>query len=233
MNYPRHIGIIPDGNRTRAKQHWYPSIIGHKAWFDNARKLMQYICSDTSIEVITLRGASTENIQERSPEELEYLYDIYQMITEDIINLHNNYGVGFKRIWSKIGLPSSLIDFFKHQEKLYPSKNGKYCILAVNYWWNDEIVRGINTFLSNNRDSKEITAEQLSSSMDLWNIPPIELVIRTKGKMAKRLSGFMTRWISYAELYFSEEYFPDFDVQKLQDALIWFDSVIQHRNYGK
>lgn len=69
--------------------------------------------------------------------------------------------------------------------------------------------------------------------MDLGDFPPIELVIRTKGKMAQRLSGFMTWWISYAELYFSDKYFPDFTVNELQKVLEWFNSIVEYRNYGK
>lgn len=233
MNYPRHLGIIPDGNRTWAKEKDLPSIIGHKAGFENFRKLANYCFSQTTIEILTSRGASTENIKERSPEELEYLYEIYQMITQDIIDLHTNYGVGFRWIGSEEWLPINLVEFFHEQEKTYPSRNGKYFILAVNYGWNDEILRGINSFLQTHPSSTHITADNISSSMDLWDLAPVDLVIRTKGKMAKRLSGFMTWWIAYAELYFSDYYFPDFNNDELQKALEWYNSIVEYRNFGK
>jgi undecaprenyl diphosphate synthase len=73
----------------------------------------------------------------------------------------------------------------------------------------------------------------LSNYMDLWDIPPVELVIRSKGEVAKRLSGFMTRWIWYSELYFFEKYFPDFTVEELKKSLERFDSVVEHRNFWK
>jgi len=232
MNYPRHIGIIPDGNRTRAKEKYLPSVLGHKAGFEQAKKLVKYTLWDTPIEVITLRGASTENIKERSPEELSYLYEIYQTITEDMQQFYDDNGIGFKWIGSSDGLPSSLVDFFHMQEQRYQSKNGKYSILAVNYGWRDEIIRGIEQFQKNYPNTK-MTEENLSQSMDLGQFPSIDLVIRTKAKVAQRLSGFMTRWIGYAELYFSEKYFPDFDVAELQKSLERFDSVAQQRNFGK
>ena len=233
MNYPRHIAIVPDGNRTRAKERGLPSIVWHKMGFENAKKIIKYFFSQTPIEIATMRWASTENIQERSPQELEYLYKIYQIITDDMVQLHKDYGLGFKWIGSEIGLPSSLIKFFYKQQERYPSKDGKYLILAVNYGGNDEIVRGINSFLSSHPWVSEITSQELSSHMDLWNIPPIDLVIRTKGKMAKRLSGFMTWRISYAELYFSEKYFPDFTIDELQKTLERYDSIVSYRNFGK
>ncbi len=233
MHYPRHIGIIPDGNRTRAKEKWLPWIIWHKTGYDNFEKLVNYCYSQTPIEIVTARGASTENITERSQEELDYLYEIYQYITNSLIKLHTQYGIWFKRIGSETWLPSHLINFFKEQEITYPSKNWKYFILAVNYGGKDEILRGINTFLQNNPNTQSLSESQLSSSMDLGQFPPIELVIRTKGKMAKRLSGFMTRWIAYAELYFSDHYFPDFTIDELKKALQRFDNIVEYRNFWK
>ena len=55
MNYPRHIAIIPDGNRTRAKEKDLPSIFGHKAGFENSKKIVQYVFAQTPIDIITLR----------------------------------------------------------------------------------------------------------------------------------------------------------------------------------
>ena len=97
-----------------------------------------------------------------------------------MIELHTDYGIGFKRIGSEIGLPDNLIQHFRTQEQLYPSKNGRYLILAVNYGGNDEILRGINTYLHNNPHTSSISEKDLSSSMDLGKFPQIELVIRTK-----------------------------------------------------
>ena len=78
-----------------------------------------------------------------------------------------------------------------------------------------------------------LTEDVLSSYMDFADLPPIELVVRTKANEAKRLSGFMLWWIGYAELYFTDVKFPDFDTHELQKALQWFDSIAQKRNFGK
>lgn len=235
MNYPRHIGIIPDGNRTRAKEKDLPSIMWHKAWYERAKEIAMYALWETDIEVVTLRGASTENILERSQEELEYLYEIYQTITIDMEEFYDAHGIGIKRIWSPEWLPQNLIDFFHQQEQRFISKDGEYVILAVNYGGRDEIVRGIKKYIHEQWTTEidQLTEETLSNSMDLWEFPPIELVIRSKWEVAKRLSGFMTRWIWYAELYFFDKYFPDFTVNELKKSLEWFDSVIQNRNFGK
>ncbi len=235
MNYPRHIAIIPDGNRTRAKERNLPSSIWHKTWHERAKELAMYTLWETPIEVITFRWASTENIKERSQEELSYLYEIYQIITTDMEEFYDTHGIGIKWIGSEQWLPQNLITFFREQEKRFVSKNGKHVIIAVNYGWRDEIMRGIKKYIHEEWVSEidHITEEKLSTYMDLWNIPPVDLVIRSKGEVAKRLSGFMSRWIWYAELYFFDKYFPDFTVEELKKSLSRFDSIVDHRNFGK
>jgi len=64
-------------------------------------------------------------------------------------------------------------------------------------------------------------------------MPPLDLVIRTKGDKASRISGFMLRWIGYAELFFSPHKFPAFDTTKLQQALQRFHDTVDYRNFGK
>lgn len=232
MHYPRHIALIPDGNRTRAKERWLPSFIGHQQGFQQAKILAHYCMTQTPIEVITIWGASTENIKERSQQELSYLYEIYQTLTNDMIELYEQHGIGFQWIGSEEGLPTELVQYFRDQSKRYTSKNGKYIILAVNYGGQDEILRAIQTYITTH-PGQVPNLWEIQSHLDLAPFPPVELVIRTKGKIAKRLSGFMTWRIGYAELYFSDLYFPDFDSTQLQTALTRFDSVVQHRNYGK
>lgn len=235
MNYPRHIAIIPDGNRTRAKERDLPSILWHKAWYERAKEIAMYALWKTPIEVLTLRWASTENIQERSQEELSYLYEIYKTITTDMGEFYDNNGIGIKWIGAEQGLPQDLIDFFHEQEQRFVSKNGKYVIIAVNYGWRDEIIRGIQKYIHEKwaEDINQLNETILSTYMDLWDIPPVEFVIRSKGEVAKRLSWFMTRWIGYAELYFFDKYFPDFTVDELKRSLSRFDSVVDHRNFWK
>lgn len=233
MHYPKHLGIIPDGNRTRAKNAWLPSIIGHQEWFKNFQTIVKYIFDSTEIQVITSRGASTENILERSPTELKYLYKIYKNVTQVMEEIHHTHGVGFKRIGSENHLPTKLIEHFYTQEKKYPSLNGKYAILAVNYWGNDEILRGINHLLESTTHNNTITQKELSDAMDLGDFPLVELIIRTKWKMAKRLSGFMTWRISYAEIYFSDKLFPDLTIEDVKDILSEYDKNYHYRNFGK
>lgn len=79
----------------------------------------------------------------------------------------------------------------------------------------------------------DLTEEKFGSYLDFGDLPPIELVMRTKGNEAKRLSGFMLWWIAYAEIYFTPLKFPAFNTVALEEALQWFDEIQGKRNFGK
>ncbi len=105
----------------------------------------------------------------------------------------------------------------------------------MNYGGRDEILRGIQKlYASGDLNHKEsLTEEDLGKYLDFAALPNVDLVIRTKGNMARRTSGFMARWIGYAELYFTDVTFPAFDEKEFDTALAWFDAVAEERNFGK
>jgi undecaprenyl diphosphate synthase len=102
-------------------------------------------------------------------------------------------------------------------------------IFAINYSGRDEILRGVQALIAS---GKEITEEALSSSMDLANIPPVDLVLRTKGDTSRRLSGFMSWRIGYAELYFTPTLYPALTTDEVAESIKWFDSISSARNFG-
>jgi undecaprenyl diphosphate synthase len=102
-------------------------------------------------------------------------------------------------------------------------------IFAINYSGRDEILRGVQALI---QSGQEITEEALSSHMDLANIPPVDLVLRTKGDTSRRLSGFMSWWIGYAELYFTPTLYPALTTDEVAESIAWFDSIASARNFG-
>ena len=110
------------------------------------------------------------------------------------------------------------------------SDSPKTFVLAVNYWWQDEILRAVNK-LSNSWE--KVNKENLEKYMDFGWLPTVDLVIRTKQKLAKRLSGFMLWWIWYAQLYFTDLYCPQFTVEEFDKAIKWWDDSLQSQNFWK
>ena len=97
-------------------------------------------------------------------------------------------------------------------------------------------MRGIEKYCEDiknvkNKNVGKLTEEEFGKYLDLGDLPPVDLVIRTKADEARRLSGFMLWWIGYAELYFTDIKFPAFNLDELQKALTWFDSIAEKRNF--
>ncbi len=228
--YPKHIALIPDGNRTWAKEKWFMSFVWHLEGFNRIVELWKYIFEQTPIKVFTAWGLSTENLKNRSKEELNYLFDLYKKIWTDIFDTLKKNKVNFKIAWNINQLPQHLQDFLNTKMKELNFDTDRYMVLALNYGGQDEILRAMEKMCKNN---EEATKENLEKYMDFWNIPPVELVIRTKQKLAKRLSGFMLWWIGYAQLYFTDLYLPDFTVEEFKKALKWYHETHKTQNFGK
>ena len=162
---------------------------------------------------------------------MNYLFDLYKRITENLYDMMRKNHVNFRFAGDKVQLPSHLVDFIneKESEFVFPD-SPKTFVLAVNYGWQDEILRAIKK-LDNSWD--EINKENLEKYMDFWWLPTVDLVIRTKQKLAKRLSWFMLRRIGYAQLYFTDLYCPQFTVEEFNNAIKWWNSSLESQNFGK
>ena len=230
MEYPKHIAFIPDGNRTWAKEHWLTSMEWHYAGFQRAIDLARYLFEKTPVDVFTLWGLSTENLKKRSESELSYLFTLYENVTEALYDMMRKYQVNFRVAGDLSGLPQNLQDFLLQKQQAFTFDSPKVFVLAVNYGGQDEILRGVKKLIDR---GEEITKENLEKDMDFWNLPVVDLVIRTKQQFTKRLSGFMLWWIWYAQLYFTDLFCPDFTVDELEKALIWWNSTLDTQNFGK
>lgn len=232
MHYPHHIAIIPDWNRTRAKEQWKTAMEGHLAGGKNAISLLDYTFSKTTISTVTIRFLSTENITWRSKTELDFLFSLYKIIWDDLDEILKKYKINFTWAWSSDGLPQSFLDFLenKKQNHIYP-ESANTIVFCANYGGRDEIIRGVKKLPPDKIST--ITEEEFSKYLDFANVEPVDLVIRTKGELAQRTSGFLSRRIGYAELYFTPDYFPDFWPESIEKALFWYNSIAEWRNFGK
>jgi len=163
--------------------------------------------------------------------ELNYLFDLYKRITENLYDMMRRNHVNFRFAGDKTQLPSHLINFIneKESEFVFPDSS-KTFVLAVNYGWQDEILRAVKKL---NDSWDEINKENLEKYMDFGGLPTVDLVIRTKQKLAKRLSGFMLRRIGYAQLYFTDLYCPQFTLQEFNKAIEWWNSTLGSQNFWR
>lgn len=231
MQYPKHVALIPDGNRTWAREHWKIWIQWHYEWFQRCVELATYIFDNTDIDVFTVWWLSTENLTNRTQDELNYLFELYKKITENMYDVLRKNHVNFRVAWDITKLPSNLENFLNEKVNEFSYHDSKKTfVMAINYWWQDEILRAVKKL---NESWENINKENLEKYMDFWWLPTVDLVIRTKQKLAKRLSWFMLRRIWYAQLYFTDLYCPDFTVQEFWKAIDWRNDSLSSQNFWK
>ena len=231
MQYPKHVALIPDWNRTWAKERWKLPMEWHLEWFHRCEELATYIFENTDIDVFTVWWLSTENLKNRTQTELDYLFGLYKKTTESLYELFRKFRINFRVAGDITKLPENLVNFLREKmEEFRYSDSKKTFVMAVNYWWQDEILRAMK-MLSDSWD--EVSQENLERYMDFWWLPTVDLVIRTKQKLAKRLSGFMLWWIWYAQLYFTDLYCPELTVDEFKKAISWWRDSLSTQNFWK
>ncbi len=229
INLPNHVGIIMDGNGRWAKKRGLKRSLGHKAGADNLEKLLKYIFN-LGIKYVSVYAFSTENFN-RDPEEVNYLMDLFV-----------KYFTKKKKIFVKEGLKVIFSgsrnnlrdDVLKGIDSLEDAtkdlKKGTFNI-CLNYGGRLEIVDAFKKLYKDIElgcfDIDHVTPEIVSHYM-YQDLPDLDFVIRTSGE--QRISNFMLWQSSYAEYYFPQVLFPDFDEKEFDKALEEYNK--RHRRFG-
>lgn len=211
-NIPRHVAIIPDGNRRWAKQNNLPSLEGHHRGAANFEKLLDK-AKDIGIKSMTGWFFSTENWK-RSEGESKYLWDLARQLTKQYKKKFLDNDIRFIHLGRKDRIPEDVAEQLEDLEKRTKDRESFMVGIAMDYGGHDEILR---TFTKLKEQGLEFTKENVEKNLDTAFMPMPELIIRTGGD--KRLSGFMLWQSEYAEFYFADEYFPDFTPEKLEKAI--------------
>jgi len=225
-NFPKHIAVIMDGNGRWAQKRQLPRSLGHAKGLDSVQKIIQY-AHEFKIMYLTLYAFSTENSGRPKKEisDLTILFD--KTITgESKKILANNIKIN---ILGDISFfPDNLQK--KIQDLLIKTRknNGLSLNIALNYGGRSEIVRSVNKALSKKKLPK-ITEKDIERNLDTKDLPNVDLLIRTGGE--KRLSNFLIWQLAYAELYFINSLWPEFNKNNFIDALLFYQS--RNRRFGK
>lgn len=228
---PRHIAIIMDGNGRWAKKRFMPRVMGHKAGVEAARKTVQ-ACVKLKIEVLSLFAFSSENWQ-RPLQEVNFLMDLFLTgLEKEIVMLHeNNVRVRFIGDRSKFNV--KLYNKIQEAECLTKNNNGLTLLIAVDYggqWDICQAVKKVAQAVVNQEITPDaITPEIIAKQLSFADLPDPDLFIRTSGEF--RISNFMLWQLAYAELFFTNTLWPDFNEQELEKALKHYAS--RERRFGK
>lgn len=221
----RHLAIIMDGNRRWATERGLPKLLGHTEGAKTLKAIAKAV-QKRGIPYLTLWALSTENLKERSEEELKHLFSLFKQLVDYLGDFIEN-NVRLQLIGDLEKLPRDV------QEKLFnvveKTKNhtGMVLTLAINYGGRDEILRAVNRII---KEKKELTNEvEFEKYLDTVGLPDPDLIIRTGGH--QRLSGYLPWQSTYSELYFTKTYWPAFSEEELNTAIEWFEG--EQRNRGR
>lgn len=208
MRIPKHIGIIPDGNRRWAKNKGFEKEMGYDYGLNPGLNLFRF-CKKLGIKEITYYGFTTDNTKRPKVQREAFtkacIKAVEMLSKEDaaLLVVGNTKSPMF---------PKELIPYTK-ERKIFGNGIIKVNFL-VNYGWEWDLA----SLESNNLSSRKKINDNINST----DISRIDLIIRWGGR--RRLSGFLPVQSVYADFYIVEDYWPDFKAEHIYEALKWYDT---------
>lgn len=227
---PKHIAVIMDGNGRWAKAQGKPRVFGHKAGVDAVRKTIS-AASKLGINAITLFAFSSENWR-RPEEEISVLMELFiTVLSREVKRLHKN-NIQLRVIGNTSQFSSRLQKKILEAEALTLENSGLVLNIAANYGGKWDITQAVQRLAyqveQGNLQADNINEALIASKLTMSDLPDVDLMIRTSGEC--RISNFMLWQMAYAEFYFTDQYWPDFNEQSLANAVAWF--VSRERRFG-
>lgn len=216
---PRHIAIVMDGNGRWAKARHRPRSFGHNAGRKALREVVEG-CLRQGVEALTVFAFSSENWQ-RPQDEVGALMELFiRALDKEVDELHG-HGVRIRFVGDLSAFEGSLRQRM-NQAMAHTAGNDKLHLnVAVNYGGRWDIVqatrKAAESVARGEFRADEIDEKLLGHWMCLAELPPLDLFIRTGGEL--RISNFLLWQAAYAELYFTDTLWPDFDQSCLQQAI--------------
>jgi undecaprenyl diphosphate synthase len=228
---PEHIAIIMDGNGRWAQAQGKGRVAGHKAGVNSVRAVVKG-ASKAGVKALTLFAFSSENWQ-RPEKEVSVLMDLFMyVLTKEVKRLHKN-NICFQVIGDLGRFSDKLQKSITKSEELTANKTGLTLSIAANYggrWDIANAAKKLASQVQNNEISiEDIDEVSLDEQTCLANLPNLDLLIRTGGDY--RISNFLLWQAAYAEFYFTEILWPDFNEEQFEKAIDVFDQ--RERRFGK
>ena len=216
MQKPEHIAIIMDGNGRWATARGQMRSAGHRAGVNALRDIIRF-SSDAGVEALTVYAFSTEN-KKRPPEEIGVLCALLiEYFKKEIDELDENR-VRIRSIGELNWFPENVQAAVRNAEIRTAKNEGLKLNIALNYGSQAEIIRAMQlASMAAAREGRVPTQADFEANLYTAGIPEVDLLIRTSGE--ERISNFLLYQLAYAELYFTDLYWPDFTKEEYLKAL--------------
>jgi len=224
---PRHVAIVMDGNRRWARRNGVSEGEGHAAGVDAIRPIVER-AGDLGIEALSIFAFSRENWS-RDREEVETLFALMEAaIRREVPDLIRQ-GVRVRILGRLEELPATTRDSILEATAATQGGNRVTLNIAFNYSGHSEIVDAVRRALADGLGAADIDEGALRARLYTADLPDLDLLIRTGGE--QRISNFLIWQAAYAELYFSDRLWPDFDPAEFDAALTEY--ARRSRRFGR
>ena len=221
-----HLAIIVDGNGRWAKEKGLKRSEGHKEGAKRLEEIILYLSDNSLVKYLSLYVFSTENFA-RPKEEVDYLMKLFMVWFKKVKNVYLDKNIKVLFSGDRTLLSPKIQKSIAELEDNTKNNTGLVVNFCLSYGSRREIVEASKKIIKDNIKLSDIT-EDLFSHYLYQDLPDIDFLIRTSGEM--RLSNFMLWQSSYAELYFPKTYFPDFDENEFDQAILEYTK--RDRRFG-
>lgn len=229
VKIPVHVGVIMDGNGRWAKKRGLPRKVGHRQGAQNFRAITRH-AKQVGVKYITFYAFSTENWK-RPQEEVDALMDLFEKYLDELDDFLKEH-VRIRFIGDRSKLSESLQKKMRDSEEKSKDYNIMTLLLAINYGGRDEICHSCKVLAQQVKEGKlepqDITMDMIEQNLYTQDVPPVDLVIRPSGE--QRLSNFMIWQCAYAEFYYSDILWPDFNNNEFDKAILAYSD--RNRRFG-
>jgi undecaprenyl diphosphate synthase len=230
-NLPKHLAIIMDGNGRWAKQQGMLRVFGHENGTKSVKKTVEN-CAKLGIEFLTLYAFSTENWNRPKLEVDTLMKLLISALKKELKTLQNN-NIKLNAIGNLDSLPKTVKKQLEEVIDLTKNNTRMTLSLALSYGSRDEILNAVKNIAEKVKNNIIVTdaidESIINEHLYTHNMPDVDLVIRTSGE--HRISNFLLWQIAYAEFYFTDVLWPDFDENHLIDAILSYQK--RERRFGK
>lgn len=227
---PAHIAVIMDGNGRWAKSRMKPRHAGHRAGVKSVRQTVE-LAAQRGVSYLTLFAFSSENWR-RPEDEVSRLMGLFlEALQREVDALHRN-NVRLTFIGERDQLHRDLVRKISAAEEITKDNSGLNLRVAVAYGGRWDIVNAAKKLATRAVNGEisvaDMNGENFAAELALGDAPDPDLLIRTGGE--QRISNFLLWNLAYAELWFTECLWPDFNEQQFDEALTFYAS--RQRRYG-
>jgi undecaprenyl diphosphate synthase len=223
---PRHVAIVMDGNGRWARRRFRPRVFGHKAGMDTVLRVIDD-CARRGIEYLTVYAFSSENWK-RPDEEVSGLMNLVLVGVSSYLTRLAKDGIRIRVMGDRSAVSDMVRQAWNQAEELTRNNPGLTLTVAFNYGGRWDIVQACRRAMAAGVAPADLNEDTLGRYMALSHAPDPDLFIRTGGEL--RVSNFLLWQLAYAEFYFTDCLWPDFDAAEMDKAIAAFSE--RDRRFG-